>query len=210
MPHKIYYWQPTNRKEGNLDGNLPERDVLFFLERLENAVDNAGGILVGERPVVGAQLEREGDALLAGGDAGSAVDIKEVDLAQELAGGSRDAALELAHGERFVADQRQIARDCREARQAVEDALFGKRGFDRREVEVRDIDLAADAVGFRDQRMNLTDGTGELAVNENVGAATGMIARVSRFATYSAGLTFRSCSSASISPFIVKKVSCSP
>ena len=95
MPHKIYYWQPTNRKEGNLDGNLPERDVLFFLERLENAVDNAGGILVGERPVVGAQLEREGDALLAGSDAGSAVDIKEVDLAQELAGGSRDAALEL-------------------------------------------------------------------------------------------------------------------
>lgn len=60
----------------------------------------------------------------------------------------------------------------------MEDALFGKRGFDRREVEVRDIDLAADAVGFRDQRMNLTDGTGELAVNENVGAATGMIARV--------------------------------
>ena len=91
MPHKIYYWQPTNRKEGNLDGNLPERDVLFFLERLENAVDNAGGILVGERPVVGAQLEREGNALFARCDAGAAIDVKQVDLAQQLAARLLDA-----------------------------------------------------------------------------------------------------------------------
>ena len=80
MPHKIYYWQPTNRKEGNLDGNLPERDVLFFLERGENLFHNAGGIFVRERAVVRAQLEGERDALLAGGNTGAAVDIEEVDF----------------------------------------------------------------------------------------------------------------------------------
>ena len=147
-------------------GDLPQRDVLFFLKRRENLFHNAGGIFVCERAVVRAQLEGERDALLAGGNAGAAVDIEEIDLAEQLAGGVRDAPLELAHGERFIANQSQIARDGGEAGQAVEDALFGKGRFNGCKVEVRDIDLAANAVGFGDQRMDLANSACKLAVNE--------------------------------------------
>ena len=99
------------------------------------------------------------------------------------------------------------------AGQAVEDALFGKGRFNGCKVEVRDIDLAANAVGFGDQRVDLANSACKLAVNENVGAAAGMVASgSSRFATVFSGPWGRSkrASSASISPFIVKKFSCSP
>ena len=61
-------------------GDLPQRDVLFFLKRRENLFHNAGGIFVRERAVVRAQLEGERNALLAGGNAGAAVDIEEIDF----------------------------------------------------------------------------------------------------------------------------------
>ena len=61
-------------------GDLPQGNVLFFLERRENLFHNAGGVLIRKRAVVRAQLEGERDALLAGGNAGAAVDVEEICL----------------------------------------------------------------------------------------------------------------------------------
>ena len=92
-------------------------------ELFKHLVHDADGILVRERPVVGAKLQTECDALLARLDADAAVDIEEVDLPQELACGGGDAALQLADGEAFVADERQIARDGGGLGQRMEHAL---------------------------------------------------------------------------------------
>ena len=64
-----------------------QHDVQLFAQRVQHAVDGVDGVLVGQRPVVGAQLEREGNALFARCDAGAAIDVKQLNLPQQLSGG---------------------------------------------------------------------------------------------------------------------------
>ena len=92
-------------------------EVVF--ELFQNGVRDTGGVLVGERAVVRAQLKAERNALLARCNAGAAVDIKQLDGAQQLAARLLDAGFEHTDGHRLVAHQRQIAADGRELGQAV-------------------------------------------------------------------------------------------
>lgn len=144
-------------------------EVVF--ELFQNGVRDTGGVLVGERAVVRAQLKAERNALLARCNAGAAVDIKQLDGAQQLAARLLDAGFEHTDGHRLVAHQRQIAADGRELGQAVEHTFRCKRSLQAGEVQLRDVDLAVDAVALRDQRVDLTDHAELFAVDDNIGAA---------------------------------------
>lgn len=87
-----------------------------------------------------------------------------------------DAGFEHTDGHRLVAHQRQIAADGRELGQAVEHTFRCKRSLQAGEVQLRDVDLAVDAVALRDQRVDLTDHAELFAVDDNIGAAARMIA----------------------------------
>ena len=60
----------------------------------------------------------------------------------------------------------------------MEHALRRENGLQAREVELRNVDLATNAVGLCDQRVDLADDAHLLAVDHDIGAAAGMIARV--------------------------------
>ena len=69
------------------------------------------GVGIGQGPVIGAEDQGEGNGLLALGNALAAVDVEQVDPAQELAAGGGDALGQLGDGGGLVTQQAQVAGD---------------------------------------------------------------------------------------------------
>ena len=78
------------------------------------------------------------------------------------------------------------------------------------EVQLRDVDLAVDAVALRDQRVDLTDHAELFAVDDNIGAAARMIARVLRVGDIRRRMHVQLFEQRVDLPLSVKKFSCSP
>ena len=81
------------------------------LKRLQNSLHGLLGVLVGESLIVGSERQREGDGLHAVGNVRAGVDIKQCTALKILAAGLFDAVDELCNGDRFIANDGDVARD---------------------------------------------------------------------------------------------------
>ena len=90
---------------------LSQGSAQLVFQSGQDLLGDALGVGVGQGPVVGAQHQGEGNRLLALGNALAAVDVEQVDPAQELAAGGGDALGQLGDGSGLVAQQAQVAGD---------------------------------------------------------------------------------------------------
>ena len=69
------------------------------------------GVAVGQCPVVGTEFQGERHALFPGGNTHAPVNVKELDIPQQLSGGLGDDLFRLGYGDGLVADNGQITAD---------------------------------------------------------------------------------------------------
>ena len=81
-----------------------------LLKRLEDTLHRLLGVVVGERLVVGAQRQRESDALIAGWDRRAGVHVKEFAALEILSAGGEDALRELGDRDVGAADDGHVTR----------------------------------------------------------------------------------------------------
>lgn len=111
---------------------------------------------------------------------GAAVDIEQIDLAQQLAAGGLNAVLQGADRDTVIADQCQVTGGR---------GIFGQRRIDRirrqklaqcSEIQLSGINFTGQAVIICNQRVDLSKAADSDAVDQNGGTAAWMIAVVVR------------------------------
>ena len=135
-------------------------------------------MVVGERLVVGAQRQRESDALIAGRDRRAGVHVKEFAALEILPAGGEDALRELGDRDVGAADDGHVARHGREARQRRVDRCRTALGEHLTELKLGRVKLRVHAVVCRRKRMDLTEHAQQLAAGVHLRAAAGVIGRV--------------------------------
>ena len=144
-----------------------------LLKRLEDTLHRLLGVVVGERLVVGAQRQRESDALIAGRDRRTGVHVKEFAALEILSAGGEDALRELGDRDVGAADDGHVARHGREARQRRVDRCRTALGEHLADIEK----LGGQRLSCR-KRMDLTEHAQQLAAGVHLRAAAGVVRRV--------------------------------
>ena len=157
---------------------LSQSSVQLFLQRGQNLGHDGFGVRIGEGTVVRPQLQREGHALLALGNAGAAVDVEQLHIPQQLSGSGGDDGFRLCDGDILRADKAQVT---------GHGGILGQGGIggvgqlhlkQLGEVDLGAVDVGVDAVVRGRQRMHLTHHAHVHAVDAHLGAAAGMVAGV--------------------------------
>src|SRR6478735_7566663 len=151
-------------------------------ERCDDSADDALDLLVGQRALVVADLEADGEAALADRDAGRTLrrleDVEQGGAAHGTFTGGIDRVLQrrmadvAADHDRDVAPRRLLLRQRREGRHGATLQRFG--------VELEDDRVARDVIGLAPARVQLADDADALAVELDRRAAARMQRRMRR------------------------------
>ena len=168
-----YFLKYSKSRRRSADGRVES-----LLERLENALHGLLGVVVGERLIVGAQRQREGNALVADRDRRAGVHVEQLAALEVLPTGGEDARRELGDRDIGGADDGDVARHGRETRQRRVDRGRAAGGEQFAEPQLRRVELRVHAVVRRGERMDLAEHAQQLAAGVDFRAAAGVIGRI--------------------------------
>ena len=131
-------------------------------------------MIVGERTVVRAERQREGNALLPFRDTDAGVDVEELHAAQDVLFRLADTLGQLADGNRSVAHDGNVARDGREARQRRIDRLRTLEIVQQHDVDLGAVCRAVEPVGSAHVGVDLAERAEARIARPHRGAAAGM------------------------------------
>lgn len=138
--------------------------------------DGLIAFLHGEGAVGGTQHQGIGDALFTGRDRGTAVDIEQLDLLQNIAYGTGDGLFDDRHGQGIIADDGQIADGGGETGQGVVGGLRQADSKEPGDIQPGDPGAVADAEVFQHGGVDLTDRADLDIPDGEDGIAAGVIA----------------------------------
>ena len=135
---------------------LTKNGIQLFTQGGQHLLHNAFGVGISQRPVVGTKFHRECHTLLALGNTGAAVDVKEFHTAQQLAGGSGDDAFNLRNGNSLVADEGQVTGGRLILGQGLIGGIRQNQSKELGKVDLGAVNFAVQALGFGNQRMDVS------------------------------------------------------